>query len=75
MITVVLEEIFIPYLGNSDEYAPVNTNVEAYVGCHSTGLLARKLEKKQDAEILETRKRNLKNSINTYLWNNENGAY
>ncbi len=75
LITAVFEETFIPYLGNSGEYAPVDTNVEVYVGCHYTGQLASELGKKQDAEILETRKRNLKSSINTYLWNEENGAY
>ncbi len=75
LLTAVFEETFIPYLGKTGEYAPVDTNVEVYVGCHYTALLARELGKLQDAESLEARKVALKNSINTYLWNDEKGAY
>ncbi len=75
LITAVFEETFIPYLEYAGEYASVDTNVEVYVGCHYTELLATELLKEQDAKELKIRKENLKNSINTYLWNNEKGAY
>jgi len=75
LITAVFEETFIPYLGYAGEYAPVDTNVEVYVGCHYTELLAAELGKTGDAEEIERRKRRLKQSINQYLWNEERGAY
>lgn len=75
LITAVFEETFIPYLGYAGEYAPVDTNVEVYVGCHYTGLLALEFGKTNDAEEIECRKNRLKQSINQYLWNEERGAY
>jgi len=75
LVTAVFEETFIPYLGHAGEYAPVDTNVEVYVGCHYTELMARELGMEKDAEVLKIRKDNLKTSINTYLWNDEKGAY
>ena len=75
LITAVFEETFIPHLGYAGEYAPVDTNVEVYVGCHYTELLAIALEKTKDAEELACRKNSLKHSINRYLWNEERGAY
>ncbi len=75
LITAVFEETFIPYLGCSGEYAAVDTNVEVYVGCHYTQMLAEELDKKSDADILKARKEQLKESINRYLWNDEKGAY
>lgn len=75
LITAVFEETFIPYLGVSGEYAPVDTNTEVYVGCHYTWLMAQKYGEKSYAEILSKRKKQLKESINRYLWNAEKGAY
>lgn len=75
LITAVFEETFIPYLGYSGEYAPVDTNTEVYVGCHYTQLLAEELGEISDADILKTRKEQLKESVNQYLWNEEKGAY
>ena len=75
LITAVFEETFIPYLGCAGEYAAVDTNVEVYVGCHYTALLARELGKNKDAEELETKKFGLKQSINQYLWSEEREAY
>ena len=75
LITAVFEETFIPYLGYTGEYAPVDTNVEVYVGCHYVGLLAKELGRADDAAKQEGRKRALKKSINEYLWNAEKGAY
>lgn len=75
LITAVFEETFIPYLGYSGEYAPVDTNTEVYVGCHYTQLLAEELGEISDVIILKSRKEKLKESINKYLWNEENGAY
>lgn len=75
LITAVFEETFIPYLGKSGEYAPVDTNTEVYAGCHYTQLLAEKLGIISDSVDLLTRKHNLKQSINKYLWNEEKGAY
>lgn len=75
LITAVFEETFIPYLGFSGEYAPVDTNTEVYVGCHYTWLMAQKYGEKSYADILNKRKIQLKESINRYLWNVEKGAY
>ncbi len=75
LITAVFEETFIPYLGNKGEYAPVDINVEIYVGCHYTELIARDLGENNVAEELHIKKNQLKNSINKYLWNEEKGAY
>ena len=49
MTTAVFEETFIPYPGYAMEYAPVDTNAEVYVGCHSTELLAIELGKISDS--------------------------
>lgn len=75
LISAVFEETFIPYLGCSGEYAPVDTNVEVYVGCHYVELLALELGKKRDADEMMARKEGLKKAINQYLWNEEKGAY
>ena len=75
LISAVFEETFIPYLGCAGEYAPVDTNVEVYVGCHYTSLLAAELGMTEDANALEAKKARLKHSINQYLWNEEKGAY
>ena len=75
LITAVFEETFVPYLGYVGEYAPVDTNVEIYVGCHYTELLAIELGKIKDAQEIAGRKDRLKQSINQYLWNEERGAY
>ena len=75
LISAVFEETFIPYLGHMAEYAPVDTNVEVYVGCHYTALLAEEMGEKEYAELLNTRKNQLRDSINRVLWNEEKGAY
>ena len=75
LITAVFEETFIPYLGCSGEYAPVDTNVEVCVGCYCVELLACELGLSDDAKEVETRRAALKNSINQYLWNEGKGAY
>ena len=75
LITAVFEETFIPYLGCSGEYAPVDTNVEVCVGCYCVELLARELGLSDDAKEVETRRAALKNSINQYLWDEVKGAY
>ena len=75
LITSVFEETFIPYLGYAGEYAAVDTNVEVYVGCHYTGLLAAALEQNDESAEFEAKKLRLKQSINRYLWNEEAGAY
>lgn len=75
LITAVFEETFIPYLGCAGEYAPTDTNVEVYVGCHCTGLVAKELGFAEDAELIYKRKTALKDSINKYLWKEEKGAY
>lgn len=73
LITAVFEETFIPYLGSSGEYAPVDTNVEIYVACHYMEQLSKELE--ENYEVFGERKARLKESINKYLWNEEKGAY
>ncbi|MBR5508397.1 MAG: hypothetical protein IKV88_10135 [Clostridia bacterium] len=75
LISAVFEETFIPYLDYAGEYAPVDTNVEVYVGCHYLELLATELGKDEDANLFKKRKEALKRAINTYLWNEEKGAY
>lgn len=57
LITAVFEETFIPYLEYAGEYAAVDTNVEVYVGCHYTGLLAEELGLHDEREALERKKR------------------
>lgn len=73
LITAVFEETFIPYLGSSGEYAPVDTNVEIYAACHYMEQLSKELE--ENYEVFGERKARLKESINKYPWNEEKGAY
>jgi len=75
LITAVFEETFIPYLGCTGEYAPVDTNTEVYVGLHYTACLAEALGSEADAKELHSQKEQLKENINRYLWNEEKGAY
>lgn len=75
LISSVFEETFTPYLGKAGEYAGVDTNVEVYVGLTYVEELARKLSDTDYADILSDRKAKLKESINTYLWNDKKGAY
>lgn len=75
LITAVFEETFIPYLGSSNEYAPVDTNVEVYVGCTYVELLAVELGNFSDAEKVRSKKAKLKDAINEFLWSEEKGAY
>lgn len=75
LITAVFEETFIPYLGKSGKYAPVDTNTEVYIGCHYTQLLAERLKLYSDAELLKARKESLKIAINEFLWDENAGAY
>lgn len=75
LLSAVFEETFVPHLGSAGEYAPVDTNVEVYVGCHYASLLAKELQIAEDADLLEARKAQLEQSINQYLWNEEKGAY
>jgi hypothetical protein len=75
LITAVFEETFIPYLGGVGEYAPVDTNVEVYVGCYCVEALALELGKEKDANEIRIKKENLKKAINLYLWDDIKGAY
>ncbi len=75
LISSVFEETFTPYLGRAGEYAGVDTNVEVYVGLTYVKELAEKLSDTVYAAILSDRKAKLKESINTYLWNEEKSAY
>ncbi|MBQ2941856.1 MAG: hypothetical protein IJD97_06455 [Clostridia bacterium] len=75
LITSVFEETFIPYFGCAGEYAAVDTNVEVFVGCHYTCLLAKELGDTNYAELLEKRMSSLKKSINKYLWNEDKEAF
>lgn len=75
LITAVFEETFIPYLGASYEYAPIDTNVEIYVGIEYVKLLAVSLGELDFAKELEEKQALLKESINKYLWCEEKGAY
>lgn len=75
LLSSVFEETFIPYLGSAMEYAAVDTNVEVYVGLIYTAKLAENLNKLADKEELQKKAEKLKYAINTYLWNENKGAY
>lgn len=75
LLTSVFEETFIPYLGSAMEYAAVDTNVEVYVGLIYTAKIADRLNIEIDAAELRVKAEKLKLAINTYLWNEEKGAY
>lgn len=75
LISAVFEETFVPYLGRAGEYAPVDTNVEVYVGCYCTEEVAIELGLADDAALIKARREKLKESINKYLWDDEIGAY
>ncbi len=75
LFTSVFEETFIPYLGSAMEYAAVDTNVEVYVGLIYTAKTADRLNLKRDADVFRNKAEKLKLAINTYLWNEEKGAY
>ena len=75
LISSVFEETFVPYLGKAMEYAGVDTNVEIYVGLIYTANLAHKLGKIETENQLRSKAENLKNAINSYLWDDEKGAY
>ena len=75
LLSAVFEETFIPYLGCAMEYAAVDTNVEVYVGLVYTAKIAEKLNKSEDCKELQKKAEALKTAINTYLWNEEKGAY
>ena len=75
LLTSVFEETFIPYLGSAMEYAAVDTNVEVYVGLVYTANIAKRLNIAADATELRDKAKKLKSAINTYLWNEQKGAY
>lgn len=75
LFSSVFEETFIPYLGSAYEYAAVDTNVEVYVGLIYTAALAEELKDTATAKDLLQKADALKISINSYLWNEEKGAY
>jgi len=75
LISAVFEETFVPYLHRSDEYLPVDTNIEIAVGCSVVSSLAKLLEYKDDEKKYQEIGNQLKIAINNYLWNEEKGAY
>ena len=75
LISAVFEETFIPYLRYSGEYAPVDTNVEVYVGCICVKALSEELGDIVYANEVGRRAELLKESINKYLWCESKGAY
>lgn len=75
LISSVFEETFVPYLGKAMEYAGVDTNVEVYVGLIYTANLARRLGEFETESEFKSRAEALKNAINSYLWDDEKGAY
>lgn len=75
LFSAVFEETFIPYLGKAMEYAPVDTNVEIYVGLVSTSKIAARLKKDNESKILLKKADELKTAINEHLWDEEKGAY
>lgn len=75
LFTAVFEETFPPYQGSAMEYAPVDTNVELYVGLICTAQIAERLGKQAVCEQLKEKAAQLKRAINMHLWDEEKGAY
>lgn len=75
LFSSVFEETFIPYLGCAMEYAAVDTNVELYVALIYTSDIASRLNMERESNDLLQNAKALKEAINTYLWNEEKGAY
>ena len=75
LLTATFEETFIPYLGYAMEYAPVDTNVEVYVGLTYTAAIAERLKKSEEADEFRKKAEALKSAINNVLWDEDKGAY
>lgn len=75
LMSAVFEETFIPYYGCAMEYAPVDTNVEVYVGLIYTARLGEKMGENDHAALLRERAKQLKTAIQKYLWVQEKGAF
>jgi hypothetical protein len=55
--------------------APMDLNVAVALGCYNVGKLAGRLGKADDARQFNQRFQELTQSINRYLWNEQQGAY
>jgi hypothetical protein len=71
LITAIFEESFGEPLSDPQTVAPVDLNVAVAVGCRATARLARALGRKEAAQQFEA----LKDALNTYCWDEDDGAY
>ena len=76
LITAVTEETFIAnHVSPPMVYAPMDTNAFLIRGCENTALLAERLGEERDAQELRAKRAELIDAFETYLWNEEEGAY
>lgn len=75
LISAVFEECFPPYLGQSGEYAPPDTNMEVALGCYYAFWLADALGLAEEKMLFLRKCRQLQDAVNRYLWDEESGAY
>ncbi len=75
LITGVFEESFPPIEDRLKAVAQVDLNVEVADGCNKVSLLAKELGKDSDFKKYSALERDLKASINNYMWDDSAGAY
>jgi hypothetical protein len=75
LVTGSIEESFAHISGEAQTEAPVDLNVAVALGCYKTARLAEYLNKPEDARQYKKNFDDLCKSINTYLWDEEKGAY
>ncbi len=75
LITAVFEETLSEPHTNPGIVAPVDLNIAVAIGCYNTSRLAEHLCKKSESRQFAQRFDRLCQSINRYLWNEEQGIY
>ena len=75
LITAVFEETFSEPHENSGIIAPVDLNIAVAIGCYNTSQLAEHLCKKSESKQFTQKFEQLCQSLNRYLWNEEQGIY
>ena len=76
LITAVTEETFnANHVAPPMVYAPMDTNERVIRGCENTAKLAERLGDEKNAKYLREKRQELIQAVETYLWNEEKGAY
>ncbi|WP_221390162.1 MGH1-like glycoside hydrolase domain-containing protein [Dyadobacter sp. NIV53] len=75
LITGVFEESFPPFENRLKAVSQVDLNVEVVAGCHDLALLAGQLDLNEDFKKFNELEKELKHSINTYMWDDNTGAF